>query len=55
MASVFHARKALELSESRNSLYMLYMDRVIGDLTRRLGQVPFLHMLQPDTLDKLYS
>ncbi|KAI3444038.1 hypothetical protein Pfo_000703 [Paulownia fortunei] len=53
--SVFHARKALELLESRNALYMLYMDRVVGDLTRHLGQVSFLHMLRPDTLEKLFG
>ncbi|KAK6136412.1 hypothetical protein DH2020_029833 [Rehmannia glutinosa] len=35
--SIFNARRALELLESRNALYMLYMDRVVGDLTRRLG------------------
>lgn len=53
--SVFHARKALELLESRNALYILYMDRVIGNLTRHLGQAPFVQMLQPDALDRLFG
>ncbi|KAL8040867.1 hypothetical protein ABFX02_10G128200 [Erythranthe guttata] len=53
--SVFHARKGLELLESRNSLYMLYMDRVVGDLTRHLGQDSFIKMLRPDALDKLFG
>ncbi|KAK6156626.1 hypothetical protein DH2020_010874 [Rehmannia glutinosa] len=53
--SIFNARRALELLESRNALYMLYMDRVVGDLTRRLGHVSFLHMLRPDTLEKLFG
>ncbi|KAK4415190.1 protein MULTIPOLAR SPINDLE 1 [Sesamum alatum] len=53
--SIFHARKALELLESRNSLYMLYMDRVVGDLTRLLGQVSFVQKLRPDTLAKLFG
>ncbi|KAK4481659.1 hypothetical protein RD792_012566 [Penstemon davidsonii] len=55
VASVFHARKALELLESRNALYMMYMDRVVGDLTRRIGQVSFLQELRPDTLTKLFG
>ncbi|EYU35353.1 hypothetical protein MIMGU_mgv1a026399mg [Erythranthe guttata] len=53
--SVFHARKGLDLLESRNSLYMLYMDRVVGDLTRHLGQDSFIKMLRPDALDKLFG
>ncbi|XP_020550918.1 protein MULTIPOLAR SPINDLE 1 [Sesamum indicum] len=53
--SIFHARKALELLESRNSLYMLYMDRVVGDLTRLLSQVSFVQKLRPDTLAKLFG
>ncbi|KAH6779367.1 hypothetical protein C2S52_010604 [Perilla frutescens var. hirtella] len=53
--SVFHARKGLELLESRNAVYMLYMDRVVGELTRLLGRDPFLQMLKPDTLDRLFG
>lgn len=53
--SVFGARKALEVLESRNALYILYMDRVVGELTRLLGRDPFLQMLQPHTLDRLFG
>lgn len=55
VTSVFHARKALELLESRNALYVLYMDRVVGDLTRQMGQVSFLQKLRPDTVTKLFG
>ncbi|KAG8372551.1 hypothetical protein BUALT_Bualt12G0077800 [Buddleja alternifolia] len=55
VSSVFHAKKALELLESRNALYILYMDRVVGDLTRHLGQVSFIQKLRPDTLAKLFG
>ncbi|KAG6770158.1 hypothetical protein POTOM_025830 [Populus tomentosa] len=34
VTSVLHARKALELLESRNGLYVLYMDRVTEDMTQ---------------------
>ncbi|CAI9787423.1 unnamed protein product [Fraxinus pennsylvanica] len=53
--SLCHARKALELLESRNALYILYMDRIIGDLSRQLGQVSFIQKLKPDILAKLFS
>ncbi|KAL2482864.1 multipolar spindle 1 [Forsythia ovata] len=55
LTSLCHARKALELSESRNTLYILYMDRIFGDLSRQLGQVSFLQKLKPDILAKLFS
>nr|DAD45325.1 TPA_asm: hypothetical protein HUJ06_003555 [Nelumbo nucifera] len=51
--SVIHARKALELLESRNGLYMLYMDRVTGELVKQVGRVSFLPELDPDILDGL--
>ncbi|KAJ6925200.1 hypothetical protein NC652_018211 [Populus alba x Populus x berolinensis] len=35
VTSVLHARKALELLESRNGLYVLYMDRVTGSAVGR--------------------
>ncbi|GAB2219196.1 hypothetical protein Droror1_Dr00006827 [Drosera rotundifolia] len=54
MKSVAHARKALELLESRGSLYSLYMDRVIGELTRQLGQSPNLQKQHPHILDCLF-
>ncbi|KAL6525377.1 hypothetical protein OROHE_015684 [Orobanche hederae] len=53
--SVFSARKALELLESRNTLYVLYMDRIVGALTRHLGQVSLKNKLRPDTLEKLFG
>ncbi|KAG6772237.1 hypothetical protein POTOM_023637 [Populus tomentosa] len=39
VTSVLHSRKALELLESRNGLYVLYMDRVTGELAKHVGQV----------------
>ncbi|EXB42941.1 hypothetical protein L484_013964 [Morus notabilis] len=53
VTSIFHARKALELLESRNGLYVLYMDRVTGELGKQVGQVPSLQKMKPDILDKL--
>ncbi|KAL2465667.1 multipolar spindle 1 [Abeliophyllum distichum] len=55
LTSLCHARKALELLESRNALYILYMDRIFGDLSRQLGQASFLQKLKPDILAKLFS
>ncbi|CAA0814701.1 multipolar spindle 1 [Striga hermonthica] len=55
IVSVFSARKALELLETRNTLYVLYMDRVIGGLTRHLGQTSLKDKLRPNTLEKLFS
>ncbi|KAJ0045827.1 hypothetical protein Pint_05249 [Pistacia integerrima] len=52
--SVLQARKAAELLESRNGLYVLYMDRVTGLLAKQVGQVSSLHKLNPDLLDKLF-
>ncbi|KAL9251462.1 MULTIPOLAR SPINDLE 1-like protein [Drosera capensis] len=53
MKSVAHARKALALLESRGSLYSLYMDRVISELARQLGQIPTLQKKHPHILDCL--
>ncbi|GLT49573.1 hypothetical protein SLA2020_231220 [Shorea laevis] len=55
VTSVLHARKAVELLESRNGLYVLYMDRVTGELAKLIGQVSSLHMLNPDILDNLFD
>ncbi|XP_073271733.1 protein MULTIPOLAR SPINDLE 1-like isoform X4 [Primulina huaijiensis] len=55
VASIFHARKALELLEGRNALYMLYMDWVMGDLTPQLGRISSVLKLQPDVLTKLFG
>ncbi|XP_015892184.1 protein MULTIPOLAR SPINDLE 1 [Ziziphus jujuba] len=53
VASILHARKALELLESRNGLYVLYMDRVTGELAKQVGQILSLHDIGPEILDKL--
>ncbi|KAF5956747.1 hypothetical protein HYC85_003972 [Camellia sinensis] len=55
VASVLHGRKALELLESRNGLYVLYMDRVIGVLAKQTGQFSSLQKLNPEILAKLFS
>ncbi|KAJ0031076.1 hypothetical protein Pint_14355 [Pistacia integerrima] len=52
--SILQARKAVELLESRNGFYVLYMDRVTGLLAEQVGQVSSLHKLNPDLLDKLF-
>ncbi|GFS36062.1 multipolar spindle 1 [Actinidia rufa] len=51
--SVLHARKALQVLESRNGLYMLYMDRVIGDLAKQAGQLSSLQKINPDIIANL--
>lgn len=53
VTSIFHARKALELMESRNGLYVLYVDRVTGLLGKQVSQVSSLQNIKPDILDKL--
>ncbi|WCJ30122.1 multipolar spindle 1 [Euphorbia peplus] len=53
--SLLHARKSLELVENRNGLYMLYMDRVVGQLAKQVGQVSALKKLNKDVLDNLFS
>ncbi|KAF7146954.1 hypothetical protein RHSIM_Rhsim03G0258100 [Rhododendron simsii] len=53
VTSVLHAKKALELLESRNGLYVLYMDRVIGDLGKKSGQISLVHTLNQDILANL--
>lgn len=52
--SILHARKALALLESRNGLYVLYMDRVTGELAKLVGQISSLQKLNPDVLDNLF-
>ncbi|XP_065850487.1 protein MULTIPOLAR SPINDLE 1 [Euphorbia lathyris] len=53
--SLLHGRKALELLENRNGIYMLYMDRVMGQLAKQVGQVSSLKNLNKDILDNLFS
>ncbi|TXG61140.1 hypothetical protein EZV62_012503 [Acer yangbiense] len=50
VTSVLHARQALELLESRNGLYVLYMDRVTGELAKQVNQVSSLQKLNCDKL-----
>lgn len=54
VASVLQARKALEVLESRNGLYVMYMDRVVGELARLVGQTMSLQKLSREVLDSLF-
>ncbi|KAF8035599.1 hypothetical protein BT93_C1588 [Corymbia citriodora subsp. variegata] len=54
LTSIIHAWKALGVLESSNGLYMLYMDRVVGELARQLGQISLNHKLNPDVLTNLF-
>lgn len=54
VASVLQARKALEVLESRNGLYVMYMDRVVGELARLVGQNMSLQKLNREVLDNLF-
>ncbi|XP_022937976.1 protein MULTIPOLAR SPINDLE 1 [Cucurbita moschata] len=51
--SILHAKKALKLLESRNGLYLLYMDRVTGELANQVSNIQGLRELKPDILDDL--
>ncbi|KAL5547548.1 hypothetical protein UlMin_002779 [Ulmus minor] len=53
LASILQARKALELLESRNGVYVLYMDRVTGELAKQVSQVLSLHNTKSDIVDNL--
>ncbi|XP_030932325.1 protein MULTIPOLAR SPINDLE 1 [Quercus lobata] len=55
LASVLHARKALELLENRNGLYVLYIDRVTGELSKQVSQSSSLQKLKPEILDNLFQ
>ncbi|CAN6540577.1 unnamed protein product [Malus baccata var. baccata] len=54
VASVLQARKALEVLESRNGLYVMYVDRVVGELARLVGQNMSLQKLSREVLDSLF-
>ncbi|CAK8564280.1 unnamed protein product [Lathyrus sativus] len=54
MTSIIQARKALELLESRNGLYALYMDRVTGELAKHIGRVSLLQKVKPDMFNRLF-
>ena len=53
VTSILHAKKALKLLESRNGLYLLYMDRVTGELANQVSNIQGLRELKPDILDDL--
>ncbi|XP_048227493.1 protein MULTIPOLAR SPINDLE 1 [Ricinus communis] len=53
--SLLHARKGLGLLESRNGLYVLYMDRVMGQLAKQVCQASSLQKLNRDILDSLFG
>ncbi|XP_062078449.1 protein MULTIPOLAR SPINDLE 1 [Humulus lupulus] len=53
VVSICNARKALELLENRNGLYVLYIDRVTGELSKKVSQVSLLQKLKPEILVKL--
>lgn len=55
IASVVHARKAVAALEERNGLYLLYMDRVTGELAKRVGQVSSFREVEPAILDKILA
>lgn len=55
IASILHARKGLELLENRNGLYVLYIDRLIGDVAKRVGQSSFSQKLHEDIRSSLFS
>nr|XP_043625425.1 protein MULTIPOLAR SPINDLE 1 [Erigeron canadensis] len=54
VTSILHARKGLQLLESRCGLYMLYMDRVTGLIAKVVGQVASLQKLNPNILQSLF-
>ncbi|XP_038710153.1 protein MULTIPOLAR SPINDLE 1 isoform X2 [Tripterygium wilfordii] len=54
VVSVLHARKALLLMESRNGLYVLYMDRVTGELAKRVSHIPLLQNINSNIHENLF-
>ncbi|CAH1426617.1 unnamed protein product [Lactuca virosa] len=53
VTSILHARKGLQLLESRCGLYIIYMDRVIGLIAKLIAQITSLHNLSPNILQTL--
>ncbi|CAI9285608.1 unnamed protein product [Lactuca saligna] len=53
VTSILHARKGLQLLESRCGLYILYMDRVIGLIAKLVAQITSLHNLNTNILQTL--
>ncbi|KAI3671000.1 hypothetical protein L1987_87646 [Smallanthus sonchifolius] len=54
VTSILHARKGLQLLESRCGLYIIYMDRVIGLIAKLVGQAESLQKLNPNILQRLF-
>ncbi|KAI3990631.1 hypothetical protein MKX01_022931 [Papaver californicum] len=52
--SVLQARKSLSLLESRNGLYVLYMDRVTGELAKKVSEISRLPALNSEVLAILF-
>ncbi|KAF2575695.1 hypothetical protein F2Q70_00005378 [Brassica cretica] len=55
ISSVVHTRKAVAALEERNGLYLLFMDRVTGELAKRVGQVTSFREVEPAILDKILA
>ena len=55
ISSVVHTRKAVAALEERNGLYLLFMDRVTGELAKRVGQVTSFKEVEPAILDKILA
>ncbi|XP_010536971.1 PREDICTED: uncharacterized protein LOC104811831 isoform X2 [Tarenaya hassleriana] len=55
VASVVHARKAMADLEDGNGLYVLYMDRVTGELAKRVGHISSSRELDSSILDKILA
>ncbi|KAI3796710.1 hypothetical protein L1987_39389 [Smallanthus sonchifolius] len=53
--SILHARKGLQLLESRCGLYIIYMDRVIGLIAKLVGQAESLQKLNPNILQSILN
>ncbi|KAJ6834286.1 protein MULTIPOLAR SPINDLE 1 isoform X1 [Iris pallida] len=51
--SILQARKGFELLECRNGLYMLYMERVVGELVKQVGPLARQGKLDSDILSDL--
>ncbi|XP_022016224.1 protein MULTIPOLAR SPINDLE 1 isoform X1 [Helianthus annuus] len=54
VTSILHARKGLQLLESRCGLYILYVDRLIGLIAKLVGQAESLQKLNPNILQRLF-
>ena len=55
VTSFLHARKALQLLDSRHGLYALYMDRVANELAKQVCQVSSLQKLNQQLLLDLFN